>query len=261
VRLLDFYHWNKDKDSREKIIRFFKEKNPDILCLQEFYSKNDINGVNNLEDIKNACGYDYVAECNMQVTKRGKWGSVIFSHLPIVFADNYDIDLQGANLLQHVKIKHQSDTINIFNLHLKSNKLSKPEAGLVGKKELPEWTDTLIEQSKSIFDKLQRSSINRGLEADIIAGIIDQHQHPSIVCGDFNDIPSSYVYFKLRADRKDAFLERGAGLGATYRDAVPLLRIDYMLYDEQLNLHGFKTLDLPYSDHNPLIGQFSLDLE
>jgi len=258
VRLLDLYHWNKDKNTRKKIISFFKEKNPSILCLQEFYSNNDAVGVNNIRAIQYSCHYEYVAECNMHVTKRGKWGNIIFSHLPIVNTKNYQVDVQGNNLLQKADIVFNKDTFSIFNLHLKSNRFSKKEADLVNKEELPDLTDSMIEQSKSIFLKLQDNAVNRGLEADLVASILSQNNKPLILCGDLNDIPSSYVYFTIKDTLRDSFLEKGFGLGKTYRNTIPMLRIDYIFHDKRLGLQGFEKFDVPYSDHEPLMANFTI---
>lgn len=258
VRLLDLYHWNKDKDSRRKMIDFLRSKNAGILCLQEFYTGNTPKAIDNIRAIREACGYPYVAECNMHVSRRGKWGSVIFSRYPIVHHENTPIDVQGNNLLQQVDIAFRDDTFSVYNVHLKSNRFNRDEAALVGKKEWPSWDDSTLEQSKSIFVKLQDNSVNRGLEADIIANTIQQHTRPAIVCGDFNDIPSSYVYFKIKDDRKDAFLEKGSGIGATFRHAVPLLRIDYVFHDTTFNLLGFEQAAVAFSDHEPLMANFAL---
>lgn len=260
VRLLDFYNWSADKNTRSKMLDFFKEKNPTILCLQEFYSSNGKNGVNNIKAIQEICHYEYVAECNMQVTKRGKWGSVIFSHLPIVNSKNYEIDVQSGNLLQRADIAQKGDTFSIYNVHMKSNKLSKTESDLINIHEVPALNDSNLSKSKSIFKKLYENSANRGLESDIVATVIAQHKKPAIVCGDLNDLPSSYVYFTVRDTLNDAFLEKGFGLGRTYRNNPPLFRIDYIFYHPHFSLSGFETISVPYSDHNPLLANFSLSL-
>jgi len=258
VRLLDLYHWSPDKETRNKIIQFLKEKNASVLCLQEFYSNNDSLGVNNIKAIKEACHYEYLAECNMHVSKRGKWGSIIFSHLPIINPQNFDIDIAGSNLLQRADIAFEHDTFSVFNVHLKSNRFNKDEAALVNKDKIPDFNDSTIVQSKSIFQKLEDNAVNRGLEADIISNIISQNDKPAVVCGDLNDIPSSYVYFKIRDSLKDAFLEKGYGLGKTYRNTIPVLRIDFLFHHSDIAIHGYEKLNVPYSDHEPLIANFSI---
>ena len=258
VRLLDLYHWNEDKDSRKKLIAFLHKQNPTILCLQEFYSGEDKKNPNNIRAIQQACGYEYMAECNMYVTKRGKWGSILFSHLPIAGTKNYEMDVQGNNLLQRADIVFDADTFSVYNVHLKSNRLSKSESELVNQKDVPDFSDSNLSASKSIFRKLQDNAVNRGLEADIAAAAIAQQGKPAIVCGDLNDIPCSYVYFKLRDILRDAFLDKGLGLGYTFRGSLPVFRIDYLFYHPAFTLNQFNTLSVPFSDHNPLIARFSL---
>jgi endonuclease/exonuclease/phosphatase family metal-dependent hydrolase len=258
VRLLDLYKWSQDQETRNKMIAFFKEQNASVLCLQEFYSNNDSIGVNNIKAIQDACQYEYYAECNTFVSKRGKWGSIIFSHFPILNTQNFEIDILGNNFMQKVDIALFQDTISIHNVHLKSNRLSKKESALVNKNKLPNFSDSTIEQSKSIFQKLLDNSVGRGLEADLVSASLLQSTKPVILCGDLNDIPSSYVYFKVRGKLKDVFLEQGFGLGKTYRNAIPVLRIDYIFHDERIKSNGYQKFDLPYSDHEPHIANFSI---
>lgn len=259
VRLLDLYKWSKEKDTRERMLHFLKEQNPTVLCIQEFYNGNDSIGVNNIKSIQDSCNYPYYAECNLNVNKRGKWGSIIFSHLPIVSTENHDIDVSGSNMLQQANIAFQKDTFSVFNIHLKSNRFTLSESELVGKKEIPVWDEKTINESKSIYNKLEKSTINRGLEADLVSNVIQHNRYPSLVCGDLNDIPSSYAYFKMRSTKLDAFLTKGAGLGATYNQAIPLLRIDYIFYDPAFTLQGFQKFDVTYSDHYPILANFSVN--
>lgn len=256
VRLLDLYNWSGKKQTRADIIQYFREKNCDVLCLQEFYTGNDSVGYDNISAIKYACNYPYVSMCDVNTNKRGRWGSVIFSRWPIVKTVDHDIDVRGSNLLQQADVVVREDTISLFNIHLKSNRFTSTESGLVGKRELPAWNDTNISLSRRIYDKVLRNTISRGLEAELVSDIIARTGHPSIVCGDLNDIASSYVYFTLKGGRNDAFLEMGNGLGATYAGAVPLLRIDYVFYSEPLLLKGFATEHVAFSDHYPLLANF-----
>lgn len=258
IRLLDLYKWSGKKDTRKKIIDFLKKQDADILCLQEFYTGNDSIGFDNISEIKYACGYPYASMCDVNVNKRGRWGSVVFSKQPIVKIINHDIDVVGSNKLQQVDINLQDDTISIFNIHLKSNKFSSQESQFVGKKELPDWNDTTISQTRNIYNKILSKTTSRGLEAQLVSNVIRQNNKKTIITGDLNDIASSYVYFEMRKNMKDAFLEKGNGLGATYVGAVPLLRIDYLFFSSQLNLIGFEKLDVDYTDHYPIKANFDL---
>lgn len=259
VRLLDLYNWSGRKETRAEMIRFFGERPADILCLQEFYTGNDSVGFDNISAIKYAGGYTDVAMCDVNVNRRGRWGSVIFSKFPIVGNANHDMDVQGSNLLQEVRVKIGNDTVCIFNIHLKSNRFTSRETGFVGQKALPEWNPDNVSLSRRIYQKVLRNTMLRGLEAKLAGEIADAAPYPSILCGDLNDIPSSYVYFRLRGKRKDVFLERGKGLGATYAGTLPVLRIDYLFYDQRLKALAYESERLAYSDHYPLRARFQRD--
>lgn len=258
VRLLDLYKWSGVEDTRSRMLTYLRKKSSDVICLQEFYSGNDSMGINNIKAIQDSCLYPFVAECIINQNKRGKWGSVIFSKYPIIQAHNHDIDVKGSNLLQEVSVKINHDTISIYNIHLQSNKFSTSESALVEKKEIPSWDSNTQTSTKSIYNKLANSAINRGLEAILVGKIIHENHNRSVICGDLNDIPSSFVYFTIRGNKQDAFLDNGLGIGATYNKTIPLLRIDYIFYDPRLQLAQFEKDAIIYSDHYPLISYYKL---
>ena len=80
-----------------------------------------------------------------------------------------------------------------------------------------------------------------------------------ILCGDFNDLPGSYTYNTMKRGLKDAFAEKGRGLGRTYNLFSPTLRIDYIFYDpKMLDIIGFRSPKTRLSDHNPVIANFEI---
>ena len=78
------------------------------------------------------------------------------------------------------------------------------------------------------------------------------------MCGDFNDTPSSYTYTTISKNLKDAFVETGTGFGRTYVGKFPSYRIDYILYQGELNAYDFQTLPDELSDHYPITAFFEL---
>jgi endonuclease/exonuclease/phosphatase family metal-dependent hydrolase len=100
----------------------------------------------------------------------------------------------------------------------------------------------------------------RGKQADIMRRKIEESDYPAIVCGDLNDVPNSYAYFRIRKDMKDAFLEKGSGLGKSYFSRqsrslawLPTLRIDYIFADKSFNIGQFAMVTEKISDHLGLI--------
>ena len=76
-----------------------------------------------------------------------------------------------------------------------------------------------------------------------------------LVSGDFNNTPFSYVYGEMKKDMKDAYLERGNGLGTTFLfDSFPM-RIDYIFASEAFEILSFETIKKTFSDHYPIIAK------
>ena len=258
VRLLDLYDWTGDKDNRKKLLSFIKKESPDILCLQEFYTKAGT-GLDNIKAIKEIGGYKYAETCALKRHKNREWGSVIFSRYPIEKNTNVIINEEDKNLIQEAIINKNGKKFRVYNIHLHSNKLSPKDIAWEKNGEVLETAKNALRSSKSVFNKLLRAYKQRGNEANLSAFVIEEDiSYPIIVCGDLNDLPSSYSYFNVRGKLKDAFLERGKGIGPTYNGNVSFLRIDYLFFGEALQLKAFKKYDVPYSDHYPLIGKFEL---
>ena len=87
---------------------------------------------------------------------------------------------------------------------------------------------------------------------------LDHSPYPSVLCGDFNDVPNSYTYFQIRGNRQDAFLKRGGGIGRTYASISPTLRIDYIFADPRFSVVQCKKVEVSYSDHYPVIADLVL---
>ena len=167
--------------------------------------------------------------------------------------------LEDKNLIQETIINKGGKNIRVYNIHLHSNKLSPQDIAFDKNDEVLETAKTALKNSKSVFRKLLQAYKQRGSEADLSAFVIEENlAYPTIVCGDLNDLPSSYSYFNMKGNLNDAFLERGKGIGPTYNGKISFLRIDYMFFGNQLRLKAFEKYQVPYSDHFPLMGKFDL---
>jgi endonuclease/exonuclease/phosphatase family metal-dependent hydrolase len=87
---------------------------------------------------------------------------------------------------------------------------------------------------------------------------LDASPHPNIICGDFNDVPNSYTYFHIRGNMQDAFIQKGFGIGRSYVNLSPTLRIDYILASPEFTVLQCKRFNLPYSDHHPIVADLQL---
>ena len=94
--------------------------------------------------------------------------------------------------------------------------------------------------------------MQREEQANFIAEHIQNSPHPVLVCGDMNDTPNSYAYGQLAKSLKDAFREKGSGLGSTYAGLIPFLRIDYIFTSPNNLVEEFKVVSNSTSDHYPI---------
>ena len=100
---------------------------------------------------------------------------------------------------------------------------------------------------------MKKSITRRPKQVDKVFSDIENCPVEAFVCGDFNDNPMSYSYYRLTRGRKDSFVEAGEGFGATFARMWPLLRIDYILLPDRFNALEHKCPRIGFSDHYPVI--------
>ena len=138
----------------------------------------------------------------------------------------------------------KTDTIRVYNIHLASNWFSQTDYSFMQNPTLE--TEELKKNVLSIGERLKNSFAKRAEQVHAIKTHINKSPYPVILCGDFNDTPNSYAYQQLARGLKDAFVEKGLGIGRSYNGKFPSLRIDYILCSPELNIHSFETKDVNY---------------
>ncbi|WP_118972161.1 endonuclease/exonuclease/phosphatase family protein [Taibaiella koreensis] len=270
VHMFDLGEWTKDKAAKVKILKLIKEENPDILCLQEFYWE-DQDRSQPYTEILQQLGYPFVAFSEENKMHKGfitsaagkneliNIGHAIFSKYPLRNQQRYPLFRQTYNMLG---VEVVIDSSNIFNLnvvHLTSVGFGRKEMEYISEVKNNGIDAQDESQSKSLLRKLRDAAANRALLANRIDSLKRRMDYPQIICGDFNDVPGSYAYTKVKGKLSDAFTAKGAGLGRTYRHIFPTLRIDYIFYDPaMLKIEGYERPDVDLSDHYPVIASFSL---
>src|SRR6185295_11423566 len=72
-----------------------------------------------------------------------------------------------------------------------------------------------MEKSKRIIGKLKVAFERRARQAGKLKKEIESSPYKVIVCGDFNDTPTSYTYNTISKNLGDAFVEGGTGMSQT----------------------------------------------
>ncbi len=139
--------------------------------------------------------------------------------------------------------------LRIIGVHLRTTGMSivNNGRGVDGNNDLARMRQMMRENRKI-----------RILQAKSIRKTLFKTDEPIIIAGDFNSMPYSRVYRILKGDDlADSFIEAGAGKGSTYRLLKDKIRIDYMLYSDDIECVGAQIVDDKVSDHRMIISTFN----
>jgi len=243
VRLFNLFKWLNKEDVPGEILKFINEKNPDILCIQEFSYSAHI-------DLK-IYPYKYISMGGNKI----KTGQAIFSKFPII--DQGDIVFPNSNNnVVYADIKRGKDIIRVYNMHLQSIKIS-PDVT-----EISENIDAINNKGKSqlMFIRISKAFKQQQQQAEIIKEHLKTSEYPVIICGDMNNSAFSYVYRSIKGRLRDGFEEAGKGFGQTYKFKYYPARIDYIFSDRKMKVKKFESFpEFENSDHYPIMAKLSLD--
>ena len=244
---------NAGNSFRITMLDLVNKQNADILCFQEFFEPKDTGYYkSNISSIvKMGFPYYYFVPTK---NDDNEWqsGIGIFSKHPMIDTINFSFkrNYTGEHLV-YADIKVNNKTFRIFATHLQPLYLNDPDY------QIPNWfkqnQETDANDFRSIISKLKMGYEFRYLQAEFVRNKINESPYPVIVCGDFNELPNSSVYFKIKGDMNDAFLKKGSGFGSTTPFISPTLRIDYIFADKGFKVTQFQILQVPFSgNHYPI---------
>jgi len=217
------------KDKNQNGYEFIAEKDPDVICIQEYYSSNKNNFSFPHKYIKLHHGSN-------------KYGMAIYSKLKIINSGSFDFNT-GNNII-YVDILKEKDTIRIYNAHLESLRI-KPNEENFGQ-----------ENSEKLIERVSNSFKEQAKQTTQFLAHEKQWKGKKIVCGDFNNTSYSWVYNQIVKDKKDAYIDAGKGFGKTFDYWFPM-RIDFILTDESAIINKFKTFTDKHSDHFAILSQIN----
>ncbi len=84
--------------------------------------------------------------------------------------------------------------------------------------------------------------------------------NPMILCGDFNDVPTSRIYRRMSETFHDTWARVGQGTGFSFPAGKPIKRIDYLWISKDEALMPLKAWipESEASDHLPVVAEFEL---
>ena len=230
----------------DSIFSFLRSQDADIICIQEFHAP-DARKVKSYVD-RHMKGYH--AEYYMFPTRGGAFGNITLSRMPVKSKGKIKF-AESANLAIFTDYEVGDKEFRVYNCHFESYNVSV--SGLM--RGLVQRDSLLI---SSTGDKMKRSITRRPKQVDQVFAHIEQCPLETFVCGDFNDNPMSYTYYRMTRGRKDTFVDSGNGFGATFATLWPMLRIDYILCPNSWRPITHETPRLPLSDHYPVVSTIGM---
>lgn len=226
----------------------------DIVCLQELYrlSPKEVPSLtpSQLDAIEKT--YPYCIE--------GKTTPMtLLSKYPVTFIKSGRVS-SWLDIYALYRLSIAGHTVHLLNLHLASYNLSEKEREVMTDIHGVRSAHNSISRFKgSILAKMKKSYRDRAADAEAVRELLDSIKGTVIVCGDFNDVPASWAYRKVRGgDLHDAYADTGFGLMNTYNMHGFWFHIDHVLYRGALRPLSVQKGNVDYSDHFPLIASFAL---
>ncbi len=255
VHVFDLYHWSKNKQTRDSIFSFIRKENPSIACFQEYYnSKKNFFPVHDSLIMNQKFRYAHIYYTD-RIGDFQRFGIATYSIYPIV---NKEIirfpNSRNVSILSDIKINE--DTIRVFNCHLESIRFLPEDYNFIDS-IVTQRKEPQIKGAKGVYTRLTNAFRKRAVQAELLTDYIENSPYPILLCGDFNDPPSSFTYRYLTQKLSDSFVDMGSGKGATYSRNIFSYRIDYILHSFNLKCLNFNVPKVNYSDHYPVIGEYS----
>lgn len=204
----------------QEVQDFLKPLKPDILCAQDYSTDSEDNNQEIHRFIRDKLLLPHRVYRTSSMSTYSK--DPILAYEGQIFSDSQNCYLSVDTTLE-------GRPVRIYNLHLQSYQLGK---------------------SGGRLQKLKTGLDLRAEQAALVARSIAQSPFPVIVCGDFNDVPTSYAYRMVGQGLMDGFRQAGRGTAVTYRGPIPGLRIDYLWCSPELEFTDYRHLDGPkFLDH------------
>ncbi len=216
----------------EDLKPYIEDSQADIIFLQEIYQRhwrkeaflpNHYNAV-----------HDYVG---------------ISSKYPIIYSTQLEMhDSNGYACMADIDIG--KDTIRAFSVYLGSIYLTQILKDFQENQEIER-------NSVRVKNKLINGYKNHEKQLDILIKYFRESPYPVIVGGDFNSVPMSYEYYKMKRDLRDAFSQKAQGWATSFDDYKFPIRIDYLFASEEFSPSAYWVdHEAKLSDHYPVFSFF-----
>lgn len=242
--------------TRHEIFEIIGHEKPAVFCAEEFYSRKK-GRFATVDSIKRLMGTDYAYFASFPSDRKEGVGMGIIAIYPIIntgvikLTGDYDI-----NQCIWADMKKGAQTFRVYAVHLQSIHLEFEDYDYIN--DVSKHGKTDMQNSKRIGSKLKHAFEARARQVMLIRESADACPYPYIITGDFNDTPSSFAVSQMAKGLKNAFREKGSGLGRTYNGNFPNYQIDYIMASKQFDVLTYGVIRKKLSDHYPVYSDLVL---
>ncbi len=237
---------------RRQMFDFIRKADPDVILFQDYLDYQSNTMTSNISMVRDSLGYSY-CYTTKDMSGHNSYGDSdagvgMFSKIPLTDSGKATFNI-GSESVGYIDLLYKNRKVRILTTHLLSTGIHPSKEYSAGYRDY----DSIYAYGRSVMGRLQYYDQVHTEQAKIVKAVADESPHPVIITGDFNSVPSSYVYHLIKGNRKDVFVNKGLGLGHTYKGLSKTLRIDFMLVDQRFRVKQVATPQLNLSDHYPVI--------
>jgi len=215
---------NSIKRGKYDLLQTVESLQPDVVFLQEVSRFDCITLLEKFDSL----GYEGFS-C-VDISPNEALGYAVFSRLPVRNAHAVivpGVDWSPVWPVHAVEFLFRDEWISCLNVHL-----MPPHHGERG--------------SFSLRPMQQRIA---GQQIDKLLEYQGDSTSPALICGDFNQTPTSKILSGLRKKFTDSWRESGSGFGFSWNTRRPLFRIDCIWHNEKITAIKSELVRNNYSDH------------
>jgi endonuclease/exonuclease/phosphatase family metal-dependent hydrolase len=239
-----------DLSTKKEILQIINLQQPDIICFQEFYTRNK--GEFAISDsLKKMLKSDYHYFQPVSKNKFEAIGMAIYSKLPIVDEGTLHFsDIHTSNQCVYVDVKKGEKTFRIYNVHLQSINFKSEDYSYID--DVSNTGKADLYSSRRIGSKLKQAFLKRSEQVLMVKAHAEAANMPYLIAGDFNDTPASFAVNKMAEGIQNTFRVKGSGFSRTYNGMFPNYQIDYIMASNAFEIVNYKVLQKKLSDHYPV---------
>lgn len=250
------YGANNDISTKHEILEIINHEQPDIIGFEEFFTRNK-GRYNTLDSIKQLLKTNQVFFRQFMGNSQERLGMAMFSKYPIIDTGVIWLnDPVNLNQCIYADIQKGSTKLRVYIVHLQSIHFEPQDYKYLD--DVSKEGKANMTSSRRIGSKLKIAFIKRSEQVKRIKQHMAACPYPYLVAGDFNDTPSSFAVNQMSKGLKNAFREKGSGLGRTYNGDFPNYQIDYIMTSKQFDILTYGVIRKKLSDHYPVYSDVKL---